>query len=180
MLSHVRGRLVSVEKDAIVVEAGGLGFRLLVSGPKDFRPGRGGEVTVPVVMETSGNEPVLVGFPDEEGRRNYRELRRIPGVGPATALRLLPRLDELRKGQTGILEDMKGLGPKRRDKILKWLKRPPEEAASCSEKSRALRDALESLGINPPESRARASRAMRRKPGATLEELVRLAVKEKA
>jgi len=180
VLSHVRGRLVSVERDAIVVEAGGLGFRILVSEPKSFHPGRGGEVTVPVVLETSGNEPILVGFPDGEGRRNYRELRRIPGVGPATALRLLPRLDELRRGRTGILEEMKGLGPRRREKILKWLKRPQEEAASGSEKSRALRDALSSLGVSPAEARARASRALRRKPGAALEELIKLAVKEKA
>jgi Holliday junction DNA helicase RuvA len=177
MLEHVRGRLVRTDTGSIIVEAGGLGFLIRVADGDAFHANRTGEITVPVVMETGGDEPVLVGFPSEGERKAYRELRRIPGIGPATALRLIPELDGLRAGRTAILDGMKGLGPKRRERILKWLKRPFGEAATGSETSRSLRAALAALGMGPAEARTRAVRALRKNPGAGLEELVRLAVK---
>jgi len=177
MISHIRGRLVSVEGNIAVVEAGGVGFEIKMSPASALSGSIGKSVTVPVCLEMSGAKPALVGFHDYAERHDYADLVKIPGIGSATALRLLPVAGKVRGGDLSALDGIPGLGPFRRNKIARWLKKSAAETAGESATMAELRSALVALGMGAGEARERALKAARRKPGATLEQLIRIAVK---
>ena len=177
MISHIRGEVMSIEGDTVVVEAGGIGFTIKMSSASAIPGTVGKKVVVPVVMEITGGEPVLIGFCSAPERSDYSALVKNPGIGSATALRLLPVAGRVRAGDLSALDGIPGLGPFRRNKIAKWLKKTTAEAAGEGTTLTELRSALVALGMASGEARERAVKAVRRKPGAGLEQLIRLAVK---
>lgn len=90
MIAFVRGRLVACEEDEAVVDAGGLGFRLLLPPGSPARlPAAGEEVLLWTELRVRDEEPVLFGFPTPEERAAFRLLLTVNGVGPRLALALL-------------------------------------------------------------------------------------------
>jgi len=177
VISHIRGRLVSLEGNIAVVEAGGIGFSIRISPSAFHGKSVGKTVTIPAVLDISGGNPVLLGFRDTAERNDFSLLVKIPGIGPGTAIRLLPVAEKLKSGDLSALDGVPGLGPARRNKIARWLKKSKAEADSENPLVAEVREALVSLGMGAGEAKEKAVRTIRRKPGASLDQLIRLAVK---
>ena len=110
MISYVKGPLMGIEEDVIVVEAGSLG--LAVHVPVSLLPelpGLGQEVTVYTYFQVREDAMTLYGFLHSQDRDMFRQLIGVNGIGPKGALGILSvlRPDDLRLAI--VSEDVKAL-----------------------------------------------------------------------
>ena len=80
MIASVEGRIRAVTKDALVVDIGGVGLRVLCTQPTLA----GARIGEPVLLFTHlivrDDDLSLVGFTTEEELALYQALTRVPGV----------------------------------------------------------------------------------------------------
>ena len=129
MISYVKGPLMGIEEDVIVVEAGSLG--LAVHVPVSLLPelpGLGQEVTVYTYFQVREDAMTLYGFLHPQDRDMFRQLLGVNGIGPKGALGILSvlRPDDLRLAI--VSEDVKapakapGIGTKTAQRMILDLK----------------------------------------------------------
>ena len=177
MLEHLKGRLQRIDGPEVVLDIHGVGVRVRVSAPEDFARHLGTVVTLYTALDIQPRGWTVYGFRNQKERQSFEELWGIPGIGAGTALRLMPHLAQLRRGGSGRLPELPGIGPAKRQRLLRWLKRPPAEDQSGGVTARDLRAALGQLGVPPREARLRAVHAMAKHPEASLDQLLRFAIK---
>lgn len=101
MIAYIRGRLeyVEPEEGLAVLEAGGIGYQILLSG-KDLEllPSAGEEVRLYTYLQVREDAFVLYGFFTREDRKLFGQLIGVSGIGPKGALGILSALsaDDLR------------------------------------------------------------------------------------
>ena len=177
MISHLRGVVLKKKRDAVVVEAGGVGYDVLLPGAvaaqlQDVGPGD--EVSLVIsyhlVATPSRITPLMVGFVNDVEREFFEHFISVSGIGPRAAARALT-LPFARVAQAVIEEDvaaltlLPGVGRKRAEEIIHQLKDKVAAAALCRTRAEAappsaagaLLEAeavLEQLGYSRPEIRA--------------------------
>jgi Holliday junction DNA helicase RuvA len=93
MIASLSGAVIATGKDSLVMQVGGVGFRVLVPQTLlDLLAGRGPEATVFTHLHVRENELTLYGFGSEEELALFRLLISVPGIGPKAALSLLSAL----------------------------------------------------------------------------------------
>jgi Holliday junction DNA helicase RuvA len=123
MISSVRGEVLSVGLDHVVIEVGGVGFAVQAT-PSTLATLRRGEQTVLhtslVVREDS---LTLFGFADTEARELFGLLQTVSGIGPRLALAALAVLDPeklrgaLAEGNITVLTQVPGIGRKGAERL---------------------------------------------------------------
>lgn len=190
MFDSIHGRLTLREPTRVVVDAGGLGYEVHVPlGTYESLPAVGAETTLLLHLVVREDDWKLFGFAEPEERTVFRALLRVSGVGPMIALGLLSGLrpDELSQAvsQSDIrtLTRVKGVGKKTAERIVLELKdvlkagpgahEPvPEEGAQADAVA-----ALLALGFDPADAARRAAKAAAKRPGASVSEVVRAAIR---
>jgi len=129
MIAYIEGHLVAIEKDAVIVQVGGVGLRVFV--PKSLLE-RCGTIGSPLSLHTylhvRENEIALYGCAAEEELRMFKLLIGVSGVGPKAALAILSHLAPetlqgiIAGGQTNALSQVPGIGTKTAQKIILDLK----------------------------------------------------------
>jgi Holliday junction DNA helicase RuvA len=144
VIANLRGRLTAVQENALVVEVGGIGFRVHV--PENFAAqcGPGGSIplTSTLVLYTHlhvrEDELSLYGCASEDEVQLFKQLLSVSGVGPKVGLAMLSRLsaDEIRVAiaseQADVLSSVPGIGARTAKKIILDLKdkvKVPDELA---------------------------------------------------
>ena len=96
MIRRVRGELLAVEPESVILEVGGLAYQVMLSPPvRDRLAERGLGATVELYtyhyLQTDGNRitPYLLGFETELQREFFERLLEVPRLGPLSALRAL-------------------------------------------------------------------------------------------
>lgn len=90
MIGSLRGPLLEREDDVVLVEVGGIGYRVTVSPTTAVALGEvGHEVFLWVHHHIREDHEALYGFATAEGRRCFTALLGAHGVGPALALAIL-------------------------------------------------------------------------------------------
>ena len=119
MIERLAGRLLETGDGHVLLDVGGIGFRLQVSTGTASRVGAPGEeVALTVRMLLHREETVqLFGFGTREEALLFDQLRGVSGVGPAVALHLLaltvPRLRQaIRDKEVKVLQGAPGVGAK--------------------------------------------------------------------
>ena len=129
MIASLTGRLAAVEKDAVVLDVSGVGFRVYVSRTLLNECGPlGGTLSLYTHLHVREAELALYGFAAEDNLTLFELLLGVSGVGPKVGLALLSTLsaDELRAAiageQDGVLSKVPGIGGKTAKKIILELK----------------------------------------------------------
>jgi Holliday junction DNA helicase RuvA len=188
MIAQLRGLLAVRDIDAVVVDVGGVGFRVFVPQTvPDRLGGLGQEVTLYIHLHVRENDLTLYGFEGEDDRDLFRLLLTVSGIGPKVALAMLSHLppDQLRiaiaQEDVVVLARVPGIGPKTAKKLVFDLKEKVavEEPLAAPEPALTEADAdliaaLTGLGYSVREAQE-AVRALPREP-QPLEERVRLAL----
>jgi holliday junction DNA helicase RuvA len=188
MIASLSGTLTSTGKDLIVVQVGGVGFRVFVPRTLlDGQPQPGQEIQLFTHLHVRENELTLFGFGSEEELVLFRLLQTVSGVGPKAALSILSNLppDRLRlalaEEDAATLSRVPGIGLKTAKKLVFDLK--DKVAAempgvgprpALSEADVDLIAALTGLGYSVAEAQE-AIRSLPREP-LPFEERVRLAL----
>ena len=167
MISLVSGTVAVRRGDHVVVDCGGVGYRLSVSA-ETLRhvPAVGKQVLLHSHLVVRDDALQLYGFATEEERELFLMLLAVQSVGPKVALAVLsggpPRelLAALAAGDTARLQAAPGVGKRTAERIVVELREKvgaslPEQAISVTraESPRALaREGLLGLGYSPPEA----------------------------
>lgn len=167
MIALVSGRVAVRRADHVVIECGGVGYRLAVSS-ETLRhvPAIGHETLLHTHLVVRDDALALYGFATEEERELFLLLISVQSVGPKVALAVLssgtPRdlLAALAAGDTARLQAVPGIGKRTAERIIVELREKvgsafPEAPAiqvSRAEDPRTLaREALVGLGFGPGE-----------------------------
>jgi Holliday junction DNA helicase RuvA len=194
LLAYLRGALVAIEKETVIIEINGLGFQLQVPvSTLKCLPDVGGEIKLHTFLVRRENELSLYGFWRQDERDVFSALLNVGGVGPKAAIGLLSALGPQKLSLAIVQEDVgtltkaPGIGKKTAQRIILELKDkltryivPGEalgEKVSSEEEDAAA--ALVALGYYESEAR-KTIRMLSGGSGATLPaaQLVRLALKK--
>ena len=108
MIARLRGQLVANTTDALVIDVGGVGYRVLV--PQGVFPQRlGDQVVVHTHLAVREDALTLFGFPDEGSLALFERLLGVNGIGPKLALSALGTLSADGLREAIVAEDVKAL-----------------------------------------------------------------------
>lgn len=129
MIAFIRGELAEVTENSVVVDCGGVGYEIFVTGQVfEHLPKIGNEVKVYTYLQVREDGVTLFGFPDRDALSVFRLLIGVSGIGPKGAIGILSALsvDDLRFAV--LAEDEKtiarapGIGAKTAKKLILELK----------------------------------------------------------
>ena len=116
MISSVRGEVLDVALDHAVIEAAGVGYRVMCAPSTLATLKRGSEARLITAMIVSEDSMTLYGFADGEARDLFWTLLGVSGVGPKIALATLAVYDAaalrraLADGDIAALTRVPGIG----------------------------------------------------------------------
>ncbi|MDQ3935449.1 MAG: Holliday junction branch migration protein RuvA [Actinomycetota bacterium] len=188
MIASVRGEVIVRRPDHVVVECGGVGYRLAVSATTLRNVPRAGEEALlhtHLVVRDDGMH--LYGFGAEAERDLFLMLIGVQGVGPKVALAVLsggtPRelMNAIARGDSARFQAAPGIGKRTAERIIVELREKvggetsgDEIVVTRADDPRTLaREGLLGLGFTPQE----ADKLLDRARGETPEDLIAAALK---
>ena len=196
MIAYVRGTLAEKGPDRVVIEAGGIGYELLIPvSTFDRLPKEGGEIKLLAWHCVREDDEALFGFATKEEREMFLKLTQVSGVGPKIALAILSgsSIGELSlaiaSGNSKRISSIKGVGKKTAEKICVELKDKVNafkamSSASGTRSKAFLRDAvlaLAALGYGEENASKMVSQVVSGHPEAEdTETVIRLALAGRA
>jgi len=168
VFDFIRGRLARVEKDVIVLENNGIGYRLSVSSASLHRLGNpGAEILLYTYLAAKENDISLYGFAEIADRECFLLLLAVSGIGPRAALSVLSALGvsefylAVLREDDKILTRVPGIGAKSAKRIIVELKGKVEKLGwptsgrveTPGEGFGEVLEALLSLGYTATEAR---------------------------
>lgn len=198
MIAHLHGKLATTGTDSAVIDVNGVGYLFGASARTLTALGQPGDVvTVHTEMLVSEDSIRLMGFATADERDWFRLLTSVQGVGAKVALAILSILppEDVQKaigrGDHAMIARANGVGPKLAQRIANELKDKAgglaaggigiTAAAPAGGAAKDAVSALLNLGFKPAEaSNAVGAASDELGPGATLDALVRLALRKAA
>jgi Holliday junction DNA helicase RuvA len=195
VIARLSGTLAEVTADSAVIDVGGVGYLVQMSGKTLAAIGGvGAEVMILTELQVREDAWTLFGFGSADERDSFRALTSIQGVGGRLALAILSVLspDELARAvaheDKAMIGRANGVGPKLAARIANELQGKLGVAglggAAPAPRAGAAADALSALanlGFKPAEASAAVNAAQDELgPEATLDALVRLALRKAA
>ena len=188
MIASVRGEVIVRRPDHVVVECGGVGYRLAVSA-NTLRgvPAAGAEALLHTHLVMRDDGMHLFGFGSEAERELFLMLISVQSVGPKVALAVLsggtPRelLNAIASGDSARFQAVPGIGKRTAERIIVELREKvggetsgDDFVLSRADDPRTLaREGLLGLGFTPVE----ADRLLDNARGETAEDLIAAALK---
>jgi Holliday junction DNA helicase RuvA len=195
MIARLSGILAETSSDSAVIDVGGVGYLVHLSGRTLNALGPiGDEVLILTELQVREDAWTLFGFGSTVERDSFRALTSIQGVGGKLALAILSTLspDELARAvaqdDKAMIGRANGVGPKLAARITNELQGKLGvtgiAGAAPAPRGGAAADALSALGnlgFKPADASAAVNAAQDELgPEATLDALVRLALKKAA
>jgi holliday junction DNA helicase RuvA len=129
MIGQISGILLSKNPPSVVVDAQGVGYEIDVPMSTFYDlPATGAKVTLLTHFVVREDAQLLYGFLRSDEREAFRQLIRISGVGPRTALSLLSGIsisdlaNAVSLQESGRLTKVPGIGKKTAERLLLELK----------------------------------------------------------
>ena len=124
MISSVRGEVLDIALDHVVIEASGVGYKLMASPSTLATLRRGSEARLITAMIVREDSMTLYGFPDGDARDLFLTLLGVSGVGPKIALATLAVYDAtalrqaLADGDVNALTRGPGIGKRSAERLV--------------------------------------------------------------
>lgn len=110
MIAHLRGVLLDMHADHIILDVGGVGFRLFVSQATLARlPSKGAEASLHVFTHVREEALLLYGFATAAEKETFQLLISVSGVGPRLAMAVLSGLSPSDLARVVVTRDLKAL-----------------------------------------------------------------------
>ena len=129
MIAYVKGELVQKQIGYVVIDVGGLGYKIFMSEPSIEEIGNiGDEVKVHTYYRVSEDDISLFGFNTQEELRMFELLISVSGIGAKTAIAMLACIEPSQfaiaviSNDIDTLKKIPGVGPKSAQRIVLELK----------------------------------------------------------
>jgi Holliday junction DNA helicase RuvA len=187
MIATLRGEITQIEENALVIEVGGIGMRVLVPAPLRGKSEVGKTAFVYTHLIVRETELTLYGFESQADRDLFNHLLGVAGVGPKVALSVLSTMNieavqrAVFSDEPELLSRVPGVGKKSAQKIALHLKdrlKPVdtlETVATMSDSDSEVLAALTALGYSVVEAQAALQSVPKDAPD-DVEERLRLAL----
>ena len=198
MISSVRGAVLHVGLEHVVVEVGGVGLHVHTTPTTAAGCSTGRETTLATTLVVREESLTLYGFADAEARSLFEQVQTVSGVGPRLALAMLSvhTPDQVRQAIAGddlaALTKVPGIGKKGAERIVLELKdkilamgvepsigAAPASAADGDRMGGQVHEALVGLGWSAKQADAAIERVRAAgDPPAGVAEFLRAALRE--
>jgi len=196
MIAIIKGKVLSKTPSSIIVETGGIGFEVLVSG-RTFEkiPGKGQDVELNIHTHVREDDLRLIGFFSTGEKEIFLKLLAVSGISIKIALSALTIYEQselkriIMSKDSDLVKRIPGIGKKLAERIIlelqdkfkdeEMLEGPLSGGVLEDDKVFEVRQALKTLGYNSKE----INRAfLKIKPddieGKKVEEILKIALKE--
>jgi holliday junction DNA helicase RuvA len=192
MYEYVTGTVQAVLADAVVVDVGGIGYRVCVAKtcPSRCTP-LGHTIKLAVDLIIREDAHTLYGFFSTHDRDFFRLLQQVSGVGPRVALNILSHAPAsqistmLVRKDIAALSSISGIGKKMAERLAVELNEKvsefiTSELPNSTGAGQAAIRALQTLGFSISEAKEAISSAQKHvSPTGTIEQLVQYALSTK-
>ena len=187
MIATLRGEITQIEDNALVIEIGGVGIRVLVPAPLRGRMKVGETAFLYTHLIVRETELTLYGFESQADRDLFNLLLGVDKVGPKVALSVLSTMNietvqrAVFSDEPELLSRVPGVGKKSAQKIALYLQdrlKPIDTLASVASMSDADSEvlaALTALGYSVVEAQS-AIQSLAKDAPDNVEERLRLAL----
>jgi Holliday junction DNA helicase RuvA len=124
VISSIRGEVLDIALDHVVIEAAGVGYKLMAAPSTLATLRRGSEARLITAMIVREDSMTLYGFPDADARDLFLTLLGVSGVGPKIALATLAVYDAmtlrqaLADGDVTALTRVPGIGKRGAERLV--------------------------------------------------------------
>ena len=193
MIEYIKGKVVELTPTDTVIECYGIGYKILISLQTYEALNGKSDITIYIHHYLREDEELYYGFASKDERELFRLLIGVSGVGAATARMMLSSLttDEIRNAiiaeDLNKIKSIKGIGTKSAQRLILELKDKvvkgggSDSTALFPSSSNPAVDeattALVMLGFTKPNVNKAISAVLKENPGASLEEIIKLALK---
>ncbi|MHB0914161.1 MAG: Holliday junction branch migration protein RuvA [Thermoleophilia bacterium] len=188
MIASLRGSITSRDAEGILLDVGGVGYRLLMSTRSlAVLDGAASEVTILTHLYVREDLMSLYGFAEARERDFFELLKAVSGIGPKVAISILSAYspDDLRRGvankDLALFTSISGIGKKTAERLVLELKDKIGEVPAAADDTGPgeggyylAREALISLGYSFTEAESALDGL---DTGNDVEQLVREALK---
>ena len=128
MIASVRGEVLEIALDHVVIEAAGVGYKVMATPATLSSLRRGSEARLIIAMIVREDAMTLYGFADAEARDLFTTLLGVSGVGPKIGLATLAVYDAqtlrqaLADGDVAALTRVPGIGKRGAERLVLELK----------------------------------------------------------
>jgi Holliday junction DNA helicase RuvA len=192
VIAHLSGQLLRKTPQEVVVDVGGVGYRVAVPVSTFVRLGDlGSRVTLRIHTHVREDAFLLFGFLSPVEQELFEHLIAVSGVGPKLAVNILSGIEAaelataLRGSDIVRLTRVPGVGKKTAERLVVELKDklPPDTGAQAATpvapagaEKEDLLSALTHLGYSRAEAERAIDRALQETPEARFEDLLRRAL----
>jgi Holliday junction DNA helicase RuvA len=190
MIASVRGEVIDIALDHVVIEAAGVGYKVMTTPSTLATLHRGTEARLITAMIVREDSMTLYGFADADARDLFMTLLGVSGVGPKIALATLAVYDApslrqaLADGDVAALTRVPGIGKRGAERMVLELRDkigPVATAAGAvALNGHSVRgpvvEALVGLGFAVKQAEEATDKVLANKPEATTSSALRAAL----
>lgn len=192
MIASVRGEVLEIALDHVVLEAAGVGYRLNATPATLSTLQRGTETRLVTAMIVREDSMTLYGFHDTESRDLFGLLQTVSGVGPRLAMAILAVLEPealrkaLAEGNVTALTRVPGIGKRGAERMVVELRDKveavpvasgsPAAAATAGPIRDQIVEALVGLGFPLKQAEPATDSVLAADPGADTSRALRSAL----
>jgi len=196
MIAIIKGKVLSKSPSSIIIETGGIGFEVLVSGRTFERiPRKGQEVELKIHTHVREDDLRLIGFFSTGEKEIFLKLLAVSGISIKIALSALTIYEQaelkrmIMSRDSDLVRRIPGIGKKLAERIIlelqdkfkeeEMFEGPPGRGGLEDDKVFEVRQALKTLGYNSKEINRALSKIKPEDIGdKKVEEILKIALKE--
>jgi Holliday junction DNA helicase RuvA len=192
MIAHLRGKIVEKNPTDVIVECGGVGYFLNISLHTFSQLPAEEHIFIYVYMQVREDAQTLFGFMQKTEREIFKKLISVSGIGASTARTMLSSLtpaqvvEAITHEDVPVIQSVKGIGAKTAQRVIIDLKDKlggisGEDGENITVSRNTHKDealsALETLGYTRKQSEKVVSKIIKNDTDASVEAIIKLALK---
>lgn len=195
MIAYIKGKLMYIQDDAVIVDVGGIGYEVICGNPYSFQSSLNEDVFIYTYHHVREDTQSLYGFKTEDEKYLFTKLISVSGIGPKSGIAILGTVDvsefisAVEREDEKYLTQFPGVGKKTARQIILDLKGKLTgllsitsqlgESESTNQKATTslteAQEALIALGYSEQEIRAIVP-TLRKDEDGTTDEIIRKAL----
>src|SRR5690625_4582410 len=93
MIAYIKGKLIYIQDDSVIVDVGGIGYEVICGNPFSFQSFLNGEVFIHTYHHVREDAQSLYGFKTEDEKYLFTKLISVSGIGPKSGIAILGSVD---------------------------------------------------------------------------------------